>query len=413
MGVKELTDLEIKNAKPRDKSYTLYDGGNLHLLVKPNGSKLWEIYYKSPTKKKRRKTSIGTYPKKTLVSARKTRDKYMTLVTEGIDPIDYFKKQKETKEDSYITQNVFKEWLSLRKREVENGFITKKTFQRMESLLINDCLPFIKDLRIQDVTKKDITNVIDNKNKTAPESAKRLLQYLNKLWIYATSKDYCEYNLIASIDKTSHITRRRVSHYAKIIDINILKELVNAIYDYSGHVSTKNALKFVLHVPLRAKNLVNLQWKQIDFEKRILTIPRSEMKVSDQDLPDFIMPLTDEVIKILNEQKQYTGHRKFVFASDTGSHINIETTNRALQRLGFNDEKRGRKQRTHSFRGTFRALADTYQKEHNATYEAKERALDHQVGGAVERAYTGGADYINQLKILMNWWSNFITNLLD
>lgn len=35
----------IANAKPRDRPYKMFDGGGLHLFVKPNGSKLWRLNY--------------------------------------------------------------------------------------------------------------------------------------------------------------------------------------------------------------------------------------------------------------------------------------------------------------------------------------------------------------------------------
>lgn len=84
---------------------------------------------------------------------------------------------------------------------------------------------------------------------------------------------------------------------AKITDLGILKQLINEIYNYNGNHNIKNALKLVLHIPLRAENLCNLKWNQINFEKKILTIPRENMKLSNINLDDFVMPLTDEVIK--------------------------------------------------------------------------------------------------------------------
>jgi hypothetical protein len=38
-----LTSLAIENAKPKERPYKLSDGEGLHLLVQPNGSKLWRF----------------------------------------------------------------------------------------------------------------------------------------------------------------------------------------------------------------------------------------------------------------------------------------------------------------------------------------------------------------------------------
>lgn len=36
-----LTNIEIKNAQPKDKEYVMSDGSGLVILVKPSGAKLW------------------------------------------------------------------------------------------------------------------------------------------------------------------------------------------------------------------------------------------------------------------------------------------------------------------------------------------------------------------------------------
>lgn len=41
-----LTDTAIRNAKPLDKPYKLSDAQGLYLLIKPNGSKLWQLKYR-------------------------------------------------------------------------------------------------------------------------------------------------------------------------------------------------------------------------------------------------------------------------------------------------------------------------------------------------------------------------------
>ena len=38
-----LSDMRIKNAKPKAKSYKLADGGGLYLEIMPTGSKPWRM----------------------------------------------------------------------------------------------------------------------------------------------------------------------------------------------------------------------------------------------------------------------------------------------------------------------------------------------------------------------------------
>ncbi len=49
---KPLTNTEVKQAKPRDKDYTLLDGEGLQLRVKTSGTKSWVLTITIPLLKK-------------------------------------------------------------------------------------------------------------------------------------------------------------------------------------------------------------------------------------------------------------------------------------------------------------------------------------------------------------------------
>jgi Arm DNA-binding domain len=51
-GSVALTDTEIKKAKPRERAYSMGDGGGLYLWVTPAGGKLWRWSYRFEGKEK-------------------------------------------------------------------------------------------------------------------------------------------------------------------------------------------------------------------------------------------------------------------------------------------------------------------------------------------------------------------------
>lgn len=399
----------LNKLKPKDKAYTVSDGNGLSLLVKNNGTKLWEFRYTSPTTLKRRKSSLGKYPDVPLTLARDKAKNYREQIANGIDPIDNNKaiKQKIIIDQKGIFDKVVDEWFEKQKKELATS-----TYSRKVGQFENDVKPFFKDRLISSIKHPEIVKLLEMKATKAPESASRLFTYLNNLWQFATMKGFCDFNIIANIHKKTILTPPKVKHYAKITEPEILKELIEAIYTYKGNYSTKNILKFILHLPLRAENLINLKWDQIDFDKKILTIPRHLMKVKDANMPDFIMPLTRQVMEIIEEQKLFS-NGTFIFAANGYADLsmNATTPNRALERMGFNNETQGRKIRLHGFRGTFRSLVETHLQEHNVSYEAREKALDHFSTSKVERAYTNKADYIKELEVLMQWWSDYLSRL--
>jgi len=79
-----LTLLAIGRAKKRDKPYKLADGGGLHLLVEPSGSKLWRFRYQFDRKEKM--ISFGSFPEISIAAARAKRESARKLLAEGTDP---------------------------------------------------------------------------------------------------------------------------------------------------------------------------------------------------------------------------------------------------------------------------------------------------------------------------------------
>ena len=410
---KTLSDLKIKNAKPKEKDYQLGDSGGLYLLIKKNGSKLWQMRYTSPTSKKRGILSIGPYPEVKLSNARAKRDEYKEHIAKGIDPIEEnrLNKQKAIKDVEGLCSNLIDSWLE---KEAKN---TKPTTQKSKARLFNkDIKPFLKKKHIKDVTIEDVLDIIERKQDTAPEMASRIYTHLENIFRYAVLKRHCERNILADIRKKDVIKPRVARHMAKITDLGILQELIQKIYSYYGNHNTRNVLKLVLHIPLRAENLCHLKWEHIDFEKKILTIHRENMKLNNINLDDFSLPLSDEVINILKDQLSmqhyYTNENGYVFLGrDNNKPICKESPNKALYRMGFNDEKKGNKIRLHGFRGTFRSLIDTLDVDNRFSFEVKERVLDHHDKNLVVRAYNHKASYYEQMKELMQFWSDFICNL--
>jgi hypothetical protein len=79
-----LRDVSVRNAKPGPKSRKLSDGGGLHILIQPAGSKLWRLAYRFAGKQKT--LALGVYPTVTLEEARRHRDDAKRLLARSIDP---------------------------------------------------------------------------------------------------------------------------------------------------------------------------------------------------------------------------------------------------------------------------------------------------------------------------------------
>lgn len=79
-----LSDSQLRFLKPKEKPYKVSDFEGLRILVKPNGSKLWQFKYRMHGKE--RLLSIGQYPEVSLAKARKAKELARVQVADGIDP---------------------------------------------------------------------------------------------------------------------------------------------------------------------------------------------------------------------------------------------------------------------------------------------------------------------------------------
>ena len=407
MALNILKDKEIKEAKAKEKLYFFNDGGGLRLAVKPNGTKLWEFRF--TINSKRNVTTFKTYPTVTLEQARKKRDEYQKLINDGINPIEYFKQLKEENilDKNGMFLNISFEWLKKEEaRTSPNTHINKvRAFEK-------DIIPFLKNKHIKEIAIKDVVKILEIKLLQSHDVATKIFSYLDSLFRYSVYKGYCNRNILNDIKRGDIIPSKKYRHYSKITDIDKFKELVNAIYTYSGSHSVRGALKLVLHLPFRAENVCNLKWEYVDFEKKVITIPRSEMKIKDINLDDFKLPMSEEVENILRDQYEISGYQEWVFlGTNNRSPINSESPNKALKIMGFNDEANGKKITLHGFRGTCRSLLDTLDTENKFSFEAKEKLLDHHNNSKVVRAYTNKSDYFEHIKPIVYFWSDFVLNL--
>lgn len=399
------TDKFYKNLKAKDKEYLVKDDiANLYLRIMPTGSKSWLFIFVNPDTNKRARAGLGTYSKISLSLARKKAKEYQELLANGINPISHFKALEAQRQirNANLFQDVFKKWAN-----VSFTHLQETTAKRKKLDIEKYAYSFLKDKPISQITKADLIELIEARAKASAVRANRLFRMLDNIFKFALQKDFIDKNPCDKIDLSNLITIPKTKHFKAITDTKELQGLVKSIYSNKSFESVANALIFVLHAPLRIANIISLEWEQIDFEAKILTIPRARMKNKNPNLPDFQLPLNDEAIKVLKKQQDfYLKSEKYVFVSkvDFKKHIAIGTLEKAISRLSD-------RQTIHSFRQTFRTIAEAHRMEHKANFEALENSLDHHPENSVQLAYLNKAKYSKELENVFEWWSEFIVDL--
>lgn len=218
-----LTDVQIKNAKPKDRPYKLADGGWLFLLVTETGSKLWRIAYRYGGKEKL--LSLGRYPEVSLRDARDKRDEARRLIAAGTDPSQQRRLDKIVREKSAATtfSLVAEEYLDkLRREKRADATIEKKTW------LIGLAKPILGARPISEIQPAEVLAVLTPLDKADKlETARRCRETIGAVFRYAIA------TARASNDPTSAlrgaIRTRKPKSYAAITDLQSLGALLRAI----------------------------------------------------------------------------------------------------------------------------------------------------------------------------------------
>ncbi len=386
-----LSELKIKSAKPAEKDYVLFDGGGLQMRVRSNGSKLWNFNYRHPVTKKRINMGLGTFPEVSLALARKGSIAAREILAQGLDPKEQRDAVLQAKqaETEHTFQNVATSWYELKKDAVTPAYA--EDIWRSLTLHV---FPDLATTQISAISAPQVINLLRPlETKGSLETVKRLSQRLNEIMTYGVNSGLIHANPLSGI--RSVFKKPKKKNMAALAP-DELKELMVAIANASIKRTTRCLIEWQLNTMTRPAEAATTRWADIDFEKKIWTIPAERMKKRRVH----IVPLTDQALALLEAIKPYSGHREYVFPADRDprTHCNSQTANMALKRMGFE----GRLV-SHGMR----SMASTILNEHGWDPELIEVALAHVDKDEVRSAYNR-ADYIERRRPMMAWWSAHI-----
>ncbi|MBX8619216.1 integrase domain-containing protein [Pseudomonas atacamensis] len=386
-----LSELKIKSAKPSEKDYVLFDGGGLQMRVRSNGSKLWNFNYRHPVTKKRINMGLGTFPEVSLALARKGSIAAREILAQGLDPKETRNAVLQAKqaETEHTFQNVATSWYELKKDAVTPAYA--EDIWRSLTLHV---FPDLGTTPISAISAPHVINLLRPlETKGSLETVKRLSQRLNEIMTYGVNSGLIHANPLSGI--RSVFKKPKKKNMAALAP-DELKELMVAIANASIKRTTRCLIEWQLNTMTRPAEAATTRWADIDFEKKIWTIPAERMKKR----LIHIVPLTDQALALLEAIKPYSGHREYVFPADRDprTHCNSQTANMALKRMGFE----GRLV-SHGMR----SMASTILNEHGWDPEMIEVALAHVDKNEVRSAYNR-AEYIERRRPMMKWWSEHI-----
>lgn len=389
-----LTPSAVHNAKPRERFYKLADERGMYLLVKPNGSRWWRFDYRRPDTHKRNTLSLGTYPDVSLKQAREKRNALRKLLTDGVDPADTRKAERQGRADTFAA--IASEWLTKNSPRWKPSHADKIS-RRIEK----NVTPWLGAKPIASITAQDVLGVLRRiDSRGARETAHRVHQIIAQVMRYAVATGR------ASVDPTpmlrGAIPPARKEHFASMTDPDRIGELLRAIDSYTGYYVTRAALQLAPLVFVRPGELRQAEWSEIDLDAAEWRIPAERMKMGALH----IVPLSRQAVAILKDLAPLTGSGRRVFPSlrTRERAMSENTINAALRRLGYTkNEMTGH---------GFRSMASTLLNEQGFPPDVIERQLAHAERNAVRAAYNY-AEHLPERRKMMQTWADYLDGLRE
>jgi integrase len=399
-----LTEMQVRNAKRREKAYRLFDGGGLYLEVAPGGSRIWRMKFRQINGKENVLT-FGPYPEITLEEAREKRLEARRLMRQGVDPAKHRDdaKRRAAEVAANTFEKIAREWY-VNKVPTWSERTSRNMIQRLEA----DIFPEIGSRPINELKHRDIIVTLRKiEERGAAEIAHRLKAVCSQIFSYAIQCGLTDRNLV--VDMKDVLKTRRASHFAAI-DADELPAFLGSLERNEARMfqPTRIALRLMLLVFVRTSELIETPWSEINLEKCEWIIPWQRMKrgklTVNPDMTNHHVCLSRQACQLLRELHAITGKGKYLFPNqrDHQRPISNNTILVALERMGYKGRMTGH---------GFRALAMSTIKERlGYRHEVVDRQLAHAPKDKVASAYDR-AQFLAERGRMMQDWADYIDSV--
>jgi len=411
----ELNDLQVRRL---DQPGWHAVGGVAGLLLqvrKPSGAstklaRSWVLRIQNGSK--RVPLGLGSYPQLTLKEAR---ERARQLVLEARDGVDLLESKRARRQALLDAQAKSKTFLEVAAEYIEAhsaDYTNDKHRKQWASTLESYAYPVIGKMPVASIEMTHILQVLTQETTghdgkpaklwySKPQTGYRLLGRIKTVLDAASVAGYRSGTnpatwtgyldtQLPSPKKVRPVKHHKAAPYERIGE-------VMAALRRNDSISSK-ALQFLCLTAVRSGSVRLAQWDEIDFQKKLWTIPAANTKTRQEHR----VPLQPEAIELLKSVPRMVGVKR-IFPSPRGT---------ALSDMALSQLMRGLLERgeitveavPHGFRSTFR---DWAAEKTSYPDEIRKAASGHTVGDATQKAYQR-TDLLEKRRELMNDWATFL-----
>lgn len=388
-----LSDVKVRQAKAKEKMYVIRDGNGLYVEITPKGSKIWRM--KCRYERKEILLTFGRYPAISLLEARKKSLEVKTCIEQGRNPKECVltPEKRVTIPVELLFSTVAQNWFDMNAR-----VWSEKHIATVRARLDRYILPVFGSQDISAIKPPEILAELRKiEARGSYVTASRVYGIMSMIFRLAVASGLIESD--ASRDLRGALAPTVSRHFAALTTKDGARSIMKAIAVYNGSFVVRNAMIFTALTFARQSEIRFATWGEIDWEGRCWVVPASRMKGRSEHL----VPLSTQAIEVLKGLMPINGQETFIFSGHRkGRPISESTICSALRSMGFGKEQMS----AHGFR----SMASTLLNEQGFRYDVIERQLAHVQGNSVRAAYNR-AEYLQERREMMQWYSDFLFDL--
>jgi len=395
-----LTDVALKNLRPKDKAYKVSDRDGMYVHVSRTGSLSFRLDYR--LNGRRETVVLGRYGRDGISLAR-AREKCLDArraVADGQSPaIDKQREKRRIKEAKSFGE-FGEKWLL-------NGPMADSTKAMRRSIWERDLLPVWRNRLLDEITPNDIRDLCGKiVDRGAPATALHVRDIVKQIYGFAILHGEKVANPAADVGPASIATFRPRDRSLSPTEIRVM-------FTQLDHVPTlptiRLGLRLILMTMVRKSELQDATWDEVDFENAVWSIPAARMKRAKAHN----VYLSAQALDILVALKTCAGNSRFVLPSryEANAPMSRATFNRVTTAVQERAVKEGLPLEPFTVHD-LRRTGSTLLNELGFNSDWIEKCLAHEDGRSSRGVYNK-AEYEVQRRHMLQEWSNVLDAWVD
>jgi integrase len=288
-----------------------YDTDPPCFAVRSSGTaKSYVIYVRLPGGNSPTRLALGNAKKMNLAAARKKAREWLDLIEQGKDP-----RAVELAAQAEAQRNQRTTFAAVVEDFIKDKLPGERRGKQVERDIRRDLLPLWAQKPITEITDLDVLNLVRTKKAKTPGQAHYLLGTLKRLFGWAI--DQRSYGLTVSPCANLHATK--IIGAKSQSDRVLTEQELFVLWRSAGRLGYPycEVYRLLMLTGLRLNEVAHATRTEFDLPNRQWTIPASRMKGRTGKVGAHVVPLTDDMVAILDNLPRFNGGN-YLFSTTSG-----------------------------------------------------------------------------------------------